>query len=128
MNAMRKFCCAVGLAAATLGAAACGNSSGSSTPRPSATTAPPPGAITIDVLGINGNQSFSPNPATVPPAHTVVWHNVDSVTHRVVLDSGHVDTGNIPPGAFSAPMTLDGSGSYHCSIHPVMVGAINGAG
>ena len=125
---MRRFCIAAGLAAATVGAAACGDYTGSSTTSPSTTTAPPPGAITIEVLGVNGNQSFSPNPATVPPAHTVVWHNVDSVTHRVVLDGGHVDTGNIPPGAFSAPMTLDGSGSYHCSIHPPMVGTITGAG
>jgi len=125
---MRTFCFAVSLAAAMLAAAACGNSTSSSTTSPSTTTAPPPGAITIDVLGIDGNQSFSPNPATVPAAHTVVWHNVDSVTHRVVLDGGKVDTGNIPPGAFSAPMTLDGSGPYHCSIHPVMVGAITGAG
>ena len=125
---MRTFCFAIGLAAATLGAAACGDSSGSSMTSPTTTTAPPAGAITIDVRGINGKKSFSPNPATVPPAHTVVWHNVDSVTHRVVFDDGHLDTGNIPPGAFSRPMTLDGSGSYHCSIHPPMVGAITGAG
>ena len=125
---MRTFCFAVGLAAATLGAAACADNAGSSATSPSTTAAPPPGAITIDVFAINGNQSFSPNPATVPPAHTVVWHNVDSVTHRVVLDNGHVDTGSIPPGAFSAPMTLEGSGAYHCAIHPSMVGSITGAG
>ena len=64
----------------------------------------------------------------LPPQHAVVWHNVDSVTHRVVLNDGRVDTGNIPPGAFSAPMTLEGSGGYHCSIHPPMVGTITGAG
>jgi plastocyanin len=125
---MRRFCVAVGLAAATLGVAACGDYTASSTTSPSTTTAAPPGAITIDVVGINGNQSFSPNPAIVPPGHMVLWHNVDSVTHRVVRNDGRLDTGNIPPGAFSAPMPLEGSGPYHCSIHPPMVGAITGAG
>jgi plastocyanin len=125
---MRRFCLAAALAAVTLGVAACGDTTGSSATSPSTISAPPPGAITIDVVGIDGARSFSPNPATVPPRHVVVWHNVDSVTHRVVLNDGQLDTGNIPPGAFSAPMMLEGSGAYHCSIHPPMVGRITGAG
>jgi plastocyanin len=89
-------------------------------------TAPPDGAVVINVVGINGVQSFSPNPGTVPADRTVVWHNVDTITHRVVFDDGEVDTGNIAPGAFSAPKTLVGPGPYHCSIHPPMVGSITG--
>jgi len=112
------------MAAVTLGVVACGDTAGSSATSPSTTTAPPAGAITIDVVGIDGARSFSPNPATVPPRHVVVWHNVDSVTHRVVLNDGQLDTGNIPPGAFSAPMMLEGSGAYHCSIHPTMTAQI----
>jgi plastocyanin len=125
---MRRFCLAAALAAVTLGVAACGDTTGSSATSPSTISAPPPGAITIDVVGVDGARSFSPNPATVPPRHVVVWHNVDSVTHRVVLNGGQLDTGNIPPGAFSAPMMLEGSGGYHSSIHPPMVGTITGAG
>ena len=34
---------------------------------------------------------FSPNPATLPAGQMVVWHNVDSVTHRVVLNNGSLD-------------------------------------
>ena len=37
-----------------------------------------------------------------------------------------IDTGNLDPGAFSAPMFLEATGSYHCTIHPVMVGTIKG--
>ena len=125
---MRRFCLAAALAAVTVGVAACGDTAGSSATSPSTISAPPAGAITIDVVGVDGARSFSPNPATVPPRHVVVWHNVDSVTHRVVLNDGQLDTGNLAPGAFSAPMTLDGSGAYHCSVHPSMVGAITGAG
>jgi hypothetical protein len=35
-----------------------------------------------------------------------------------------VDTGNLGPGASSAPMTLAAVGGYHCSIHPDMVGTL----
>jgi len=122
-NIMRRFFFAVGLAAFTLGVVACsGGGYGSSSPSDPSSTSPPSGAITINVVGINGNQSFSPSPATVAPGQTVVWHNIDTTTHRVVLNDGKLDTGNLAPGAFSQPMTLAAPGPYHCSIHPEMVG------
>ena len=56
----------------------------------------------------------------------VVWHNVDTITHRVVLNDQSVDTGNLAPGASSQPMAIGAAGAqYHCSIHPVMVGSVN---
>ena len=85
---MRRLFSAASLAALTLGAVACGGYGSSSPTTPSNPSAPPPGAITINVVGINGDRSFSPNPATVPAGQTVVWHNVDTVTHRVVLNDG----------------------------------------
>jgi plastocyanin len=55
----------------------------------------------------------------------VVWHNIDSVVHRMVLDNGSIDTGNLAAGASSQPMSINnGTGPYHCSIHPSMVGTI----
>jgi plastocyanin len=84
----------------------------------------PSGAIVIQIVGINGAQSFSPNPATVPGGQVVVWHNADAVTHRVVLNDRSVDTGNIDPGLFSAPMELGSTGGYHCEIHPIMIGTV----
>jgi plastocyanin len=82
--------------------------------------------VTINVVAINGAQSFSPNPATLPAGQMVVWHNVDSTTHRVVLNDRSVDTGNLAPGASSQPMSIAAAGGqYHCSIHPVMVGSVN---
>src|SRR6266567_545182 len=93
----------------------CGSSTtdSSSTPisptPPSTTPAPTPTPtiVTINVVGINGAQSFSPNPATLPAGQMVVWHNIDSITHRVVLNDGSLDTGNIGPGASSRPMTIN---------------------
>src|SRR4051812_45505667 len=123
---MRRFFCAAGLAASTFVVAACGGYSSSSPSAPGET--PPAGSVTINIVRQNGSQSFSPNPATLPAGQTVVWHNVDTTTHRVVLNDGRLDTGNLAPGAFSQPMTLGAAGPYHCSIHPDMVGmlVING--
>ena len=115
----------------SLGAAGCGSDSTSNpvTPTPPASPAPTPtppgGVVTINVVGINGAQSFSPNPATLPAGQMVVWHNIDSITHRIVLNDGSLDTGTLNPGAISQAMLINiGGGPYHCSIHPVMVGTI----
>jgi len=127
---MRAVITTISAIAACLGMAACsgnGYSSSSGTPNaPTPVTAG--GVVTIDVVAINGAQSFSPNPATVPSGQMVVWRNVDTVTHHVVLNDRSVDTGDLRPGASSEPMPIGGSGGqYHCSIHPVMVGSVNQA-
>jgi plastocyanin len=82
--------------------------------------------VTINVVAVNGAQPFSPNPASLPAGQMVVWHNVDNITHHVVLNDRSVDTGDLAPGASSQPMAIAASGGqYHCSIHPVMVGSLN---
>ena len=126
---MRAYVSAAVLAAIALGVSACGTSYGNASPAapsgaPPASSAPSPDAIVINVVAINGAQSFSPNPATVPAGRLVVWHNVDTVTHRVVFNDGEEDTGNLAPGAFSAATGLVAVGPYHCSIHPAMVGSV----
>src|SRR5437868_11509256 len=116
------------LVALGLTASGCGGSSYSngSSGNPLNPTAGSPGIVTINVVAINGAQSFSPNPATLPAGQMIVWHNVDTVTHRVVLNDRSVDTGDVAPGASSQPMAIGAAGGpYHCSIHPVMVGSIN---
>jgi plastocyanin len=110
-------------------AAACGGSGGSS---PAGPTAPSGGggstpAATITITRQNGAQSFSPNPAAFG-GQTVTFRNADTVVHRVVLNDGSIDTGDIAPGATSRAVTMPGSGTnYHCSLHPDMVGAVNPA-
>src|SRR3972149_2406072 len=118
--------------AAALVAVSCGGSGGSGgtpTTPPSASAAAPTGAttITINIIGDKGALSFSPDPATVPAGQMVVWKNTDAVVHRVVIE-GLVDTRDINPGASSAPQALGAvAKGYHCSIHPGMVGSLNGA-
>jgi plastocyanin len=56
----------------------------------------------------------------------VIWQNMDSQTHHIVLNDGSLDTGDIAPGRSSPPLKLTVNGArYHCTIHPGMVGSIN---
>jgi plastocyanin len=119
---MRTYSAALAVIVLSLGVGGCANSGNAAGPG-----APSPGtAVTINVVAVNGAQSFSPNPSTIPAGQMVVWHNVDSIAHRVVMDDRTIDTGNLDPGAYSSPMFLEATGSYHCTIHPVMVGTIAG--
>ena len=57
----------------------------------------------------------------------VVWHNIDSIVHRVVLNNGSLDTGFLEAGQSSKPMAINvlaAGDPYHCSIHPQMVGIL----
>jgi plastocyanin len=114
------------IAAAALGASACGGYGGGAPGGPDELDTPPAGAIVISVVGERGALSFSPNPATVPAGQLVSWHNVDNTVHHIVLNDGRLDAGNIGPGRYSRAMTLPAPGGYHCSIHPDMVGTLVG--
>jgi plastocyanin len=108
---------------------ACGSSGGGT---PSNTTAPSPASTTaststITIVGQNGAQAFTPNPAGFG-GQQVVFKNNDSVAHHVVLNDGSVDTGDIAPGATSRAVTMPNAGTnYHCTIHPGMIGGVSAA-
>jgi plastocyanin len=122
---MRTLSTGVGIVALGLALSGCGGYGDSNNPTaPSGNPPLPPDAIVIDVVSENGAQSFSPNPSSVADGRTVVWHNVDRTSHRVVLDDRSIDIGTLAPGAYSSPMTLSTVGGYHCSIHPNMVGTL----
>ena len=100
-----------------------------SMPTPATSSAAPAGAVTLTILGQRNDQSFTPNPASITPGTLVVWRNNDGAIHRIVMNDGSFDSGNIGPGATSTAMRLaSASGSYHCTMHPTtMFGRINGA-
>ena len=103
---------------------ACGSNGANGLGAPTAPTVPPR-QVTVDVAEINGPYSFYPSPIMVQSDQTVVWRNFDSVTHHVVFDKGSIDTGALAPGTLSQPMAIgEGTWSYHCSIHPTMVGSV----
>ena len=118
-----RFAAISALAIAAVAASSCGGASSA----PAAPSAPSSGvgANVITITGQNGNRSFSPNPASLGGLQ-VVFRNNDTVVHRVQLNDGSMDTGNIQPGATSNAVAMPSSGTnYHCPLHPAMVGAIS---
>jgi plastocyanin len=128
----RSHTLALAMAGALI-AAGCGGGGGSTPTTPSPpSTGGGTGAqtnITITITGQGGRLAFSPNPASISPGQLVVFKNNDTVAHHVMLDDGTSQTPDIPPGGTSAPvaMGLSGATTYHCTIHPGMVGGFNGA-
>jgi len=123
------------LVAATV--AGCGSSGMGSnyatpaSPTPTSTAPPatpvPAANVTITIVGMNGSNSYSPNPGTVKVGQTVAWRNADSIPHTATGDAGGFDTGTIAAGATSSPITMATAGSfpYHCTIHGfAMVGTL----
>jgi plastocyanin len=102
-----------------------GGTGSMSMPAPSTTGSS--SAVTVTIVGPNTGRSFDPNPAPVAQGALVVWRNTDTTPHRIVMNDGSFDTGNIMPGSSSQTMRLSSSGgSYHCTIHPTMMfGSIN---
>ena len=105
--------------------AACGGSGSTPTSPSPSSPAGPSAAVTVSIVGERGAQSFAPNPAAASRGQTIAWRNTDGLVHRIVFNDASVDTGNIAPGATSAPIALPTDGAnYHCVLHPGMIGAI----
>jgi plastocyanin len=99
-------------------AAACGSSSPSS-PTVAAD-------VTISMVGDRGNQSYAPNPTTMRVGQTVAWKNNDTTAHDATQDASRFQTGTVNAGATSSPLAMSAAGTftYHCTIHPGMVGTL----
>ena len=109
---------------ALAGAWGCGGGGGSNNPTSPTGPSPTGSTVTITIVGERGAQSFSPNPATAG-GRMVVFRNTDTVVHRVRLNNGTIDTGDIAPGASSQAVMMPVAGTnYHCSLHPAMIGAV----
>jgi plastocyanin len=119
----------VSLLIVTLGLAAFAVACGGSNSNPT-TPSPSGGGTTADVVvgiaGDLGSQSYAPNPVTMRVGQTIAWKNNDTQAHTATQDSSGFDTGNIAAGATSSPRTMSTAGTftYHCTIHPGMVGTV----
>ncbi len=121
---------AVALAGLAAFAVACGSSSPSYSTSPTPTPTPTSGGnstadVTVEIVGMAGANSFSPNPASAKVGQTVAWHNADVVSHTATGTG--FDTGAISPGSTSAPIKFNSAGTlgYRCSFHPSMTGTLN---
>lgn len=109
--------------------AACGGGGGGSPTAPSGSNNPPASnSVTVSVVSSTGNTAYQPNPVRAATGDTITFRNNDAVLHRIVLDDGSADLGDIAPGAVSRGFTVRAATAvnFHCTIHPSMVGSING--
>jgi plastocyanin len=74
-----------------------------------------------------GNYMFMPGTVTIPVGGSVTWVNHDGDIHSVAADdtpptfkSGGLDTDD----KFTFTFTKAGVYTYHCSLHPHMIGKI----
>jgi len=88
---------------------------------------PTPMQVLINIVGSFGATAFMPNPTTANMGDEIVFTNTDLVMHHIVLDDG-TDLGDVMPGGSTAPVPLTTpTQSFHCTLHPSMVGSINGS-
>ena len=89
-------------------------------------------SVPVSIAGINGDNSYSPNPVKIQKGQTVTWYNGDAISHTVTsgldgdTDAGKIfDSGAIIPNQHYS-MTFDNTGDYqyYCIYHPSMVGEI----
>lgn len=112
----------------------CGGGGGYSSSTPTSPTAsapaPAPGSSTVivSVVGSAGNTAYAPNPVKANPGDQVMFKNNNNTLHHIVLDDGSADLGDLAPGATSRGLTIQSAAAvtFHCTIHPTMVGSING--
>jgi plastocyanin len=84
-----------------------------------ATTNIPPGASGLTTT------AFGANPLVVSVGTTVVWQNTDTIAHTSTSNTNVWNSGTIAPGqSFRFTFTSAGTFSYHCTIHPNMIGTL----
>lgn len=111
-------------------AIACGGgySAPSSTPSPSPTPASGGSSSSVSIpVGASalGNRAFAPDDLDIPAGTTVTWTNADSVAHTSTSDAAGWNSGIVAPGGqFSVAFQAAGTFSYHCTIHPGMIGTV----
>jgi plastocyanin len=72
---------------------------------------------------------FDPADAAIAAGDTIIFLNEGAEPHTVTSDDGQFDSGPLNPGE-SFPVSFDGEGTvtYHCQIHPEMVGSVTVSG
>ena len=88
----------------------------------------------VQIVGIEGDKSYNPNPIVVHEGQAILWVNGDAISHTVtsnsrdngVKDSGKLfDSTAILPGHFySKVFDQPGTYLYYCFYHPSMIGEV----
>lgn len=106
--------------------AGCGKASSPTNPSPMPSPSPSGSTVSIVVgAATKTTGAYSPNPITVARGGSVMWVNNDATAHTSTSDNNTWNSGTIAPGAnFSHTFASSGTFTYHCMIHPGMVGTV----
>lgn len=103
--------------------AACGGT----TTAPPATTSPAAPSVEVYIRDF----AISLPTITVPVGTTVTWTNLAYDVHIITSDTGLFGSGALGPPeggllspSFSYTFTERGTFSYHCSLHPYLIGTV----
>jgi plastocyanin len=111
-----------------LAVAACGSGYSGSTPTSPSTGGTNTQGTPVSIVSgasVKTNTAFAPSPVVIAPGGTVTWTINANTSHTSSADDGSWNSGNIAPGAqFSRTFANAGSYTYHCQIHPGMVGTV----
>jgi plastocyanin len=104
-----------------------GGNSQQSSPQQNKTSTPQDNNQSASAITIK-NFTFSPATLTIAKGAKVTWTNEDSAPHQIVSDPGSAVSFSGPqiPQGQNYSFTFDTAGtfSYHCGIHPSMLGKI----
>jgi glucose/arabinose dehydrogenase/plastocyanin len=105
-------------------------------------TSSQPDSMVAQIVGVNGERSYNPNPITISRGQAIQWVNGDAISHTVTSVSANDDNDASDNGAsvgsdgsFDSEAILPGqpyilqfneSGiyDYYCFYHPSMVGQV----
>ena len=123
---MRSLQFGIAVALLILAIACSSSSPGSPTPTPSPAPSGSSAAVSIPSgASVLTTTAFSPDLADVQAGTTVTWTNNDNVAHTSTSDGAGWNSGTVAPGGrFSFMFQNPGTFSYHCAIHPGMIGTI----
>jgi plastocyanin len=76
-----------------------------------------------------GDNFFDPADVAVEPGDTITWTNEGAVPHTVTADDGSFDSETLNPGeSYTVTFSGEGTLTYHCELHPEMVGSVSVGG
>jgi plastocyanin len=109
--------------------AGCGSSySNPSNPTPTPTPTPTGTGTQVTIASgasTRTTTAYAPNPVTVAVGGAVTWVNSDTIAHTSTGDNNAWNSGSIAAGGmFTRTFSSAGTFTYHCTIHPGMVGTV----
>src|SRR5215204_5224373 len=72
---------------------------------------------------------FEPPNTAIAPGDKIIWSNKGRAPHAVTANDGSFDSGVLNPGdTYTVTFLGSGTVTYHCTIHPNMVGSVTVGG